>query len=315
MRGPPQWLTTLPEPTRPGTPPVSSYFLTTQWNDNTEPQPIVADAGSHFTHSTTLRRHHYELTNPTAAIHTVTHGNWQGALDSFSRRHSVHPSSYRASYFVPCSGFRTAHYCSQIRGHFCSDASGNGQPSDTHFAHEPRSHIPTPPIGAASAPSTSAAILSPWILPFSTSALNSLLETLGQWSQILKMVYFFETPTNPLPVPTKSDNTSDDDDNFSLTQQEWKQHSAEPNTNPFNILLTFQSLVVNNLPHCVRPCLRPGFSLPRCDALAKGDTVRGICEYREFMKSSTRSPTPVGGGLVCDETGEASKRYAPAFDE
>ena len=87
MRGPPlpQRSTTLPSPTRYGTPPASSYFLTTQGNDNSEPQPIVADAGSHFAYSTTLRRPHYELTSPTTAIQSITHGDWQGALDSFSR--------------------------------------------------------------------------------------------------------------------------------------------------------------------------------------------------------------------------------------
>ena len=107
VRGPPpQRSTTLPEPTRPGTPPASSYFLTTQGNDNAEPQPIVADAGSHFAYSTTLRRHHYELTNPTAAIHTITHGNWQGALDSLSRRHSLdHPPPGEVSYTY--KGLRT----------------------------------------------------------------------------------------------------------------------------------------------------------------------------------------------------------------
>jgi len=94
MRGPPppQRPTTLPEPTRYGTPPASSYFLATQEGDNAEPQPIVADAGSHFAYSTTLRRHHYELASPTTAIQNITHGNWQGALDSFSRGTSSRPS-------------------------------------------------------------------------------------------------------------------------------------------------------------------------------------------------------------------------------
>ena len=102
MRGPPplQRSATLPEPTRCGTPPASSYFHTTQGGDNAEPQPIVADADSHFAYSTTLRRHHYDLTSPTAAIQNFTHGNWQGALDSFSRgtssRHSLdHPPPSR----------------------------------------------------------------------------------------------------------------------------------------------------------------------------------------------------------------------------
>jgi len=94
MRGPPppQRSTTLSEPTRYGTPPASSYFLATQGGDNAEPQPIVADAGSHFAYSTTLRRHHYELASPTTAIRDITHGNWQGALDSFSRGTSSRPS-------------------------------------------------------------------------------------------------------------------------------------------------------------------------------------------------------------------------------
>jgi len=89
---PPQRSTTVPEPTRYDTPPASSYFLTTQGGDNAEPQAIVADAGSHFAYSTTLRRHNYELTNPRTTIQSITHGNWQGALDSFSRGSSSRPS-------------------------------------------------------------------------------------------------------------------------------------------------------------------------------------------------------------------------------
>ena len=94
VRGPlpPQRSTTLPNPTRYGTPPASSYFLTTQGGDNSEPQPIVADAGSHFAYSTTLRRPHYELTSPTTAIQNIAHGDWQGALDSFSRGAPSRPS-------------------------------------------------------------------------------------------------------------------------------------------------------------------------------------------------------------------------------
>lgn len=64
--------------------PASSYFLATQGDDDSEPQPIMADAESHFAYSTTLRRqrYNYELTSPTSAIQK----NWQGALDSFSRQ-------------------------------------------------------------------------------------------------------------------------------------------------------------------------------------------------------------------------------------
>jgi hypothetical protein len=87
MRGiaPPQRSRTLSEPRLSDSLPASSYFFTTPGNDNAEPQPIMADAGSHFAYSTTLRRQHYEMTSPTMAIQNITHGNWQGALDSFSR--------------------------------------------------------------------------------------------------------------------------------------------------------------------------------------------------------------------------------------
>jgi len=96
----PQRSATLPDPTRSNTPPASAYFLTTQGGDNSEPQPIVADAGSHFAYSTTLRRHQYGLTSPTTTIQNITHGDWQGALDSLSRgapsRHSLdHPRPNR----------------------------------------------------------------------------------------------------------------------------------------------------------------------------------------------------------------------------
>ena len=99
-------------------------------------------------------------------------------------------------------------------------------------------YLDSPPIDAASVPSTSAAEPSPEVLPFSTSALNPLLDALGRWGQISKMMYVFETLTNPLPIPAKPDNTfDDDDDDFLPIQQEWKPLSAEPNTTSFNILV------------------------------------------------------------------------------
>lgn len=102
------------------------------------------------------------------------------------------------------------------------------------------SYLDSPPIDAASVPSTSTTDSSLEVQPFSTSALNSLLETLGRWSQISKMVYVFETLTNPLPVPSKPDNTfDDDDDDFSPVQQKWKRHSAKPNTTSFNTLIKY----------------------------------------------------------------------------
>ena len=100
------------------------------------------------------------------------------------------------------------------------------------------SYLDSPPIDPASVPSISTADPPPGALPFSTSALNSLLETLGRWGQISKMMYVFETLTNPLPAPAKPDNTfDDDDDDFLPIQQEWKPLSAEPNTTSFNILI------------------------------------------------------------------------------
>ena len=100
------------------------------------------------------------------------------------------------------------------------------------------SYLDSPPIDATSAPSTSAAVWLPQTLPFSINALNSLLEALGRWGQISKMMYVFETVTNPLPVPAKPDNTfDDDDDDFVPVQQEWKPPSVEPNTTSFNILI------------------------------------------------------------------------------
>jgi len=99
-------------------------------------------------------------------------------------------------------------------------------------------YLDSPPIDAASVPTTSTSKSSSAALPFSTSALNFLLETLGRWGQISKMMYVFETLTNPLPVPTKPDYTfNDDDDDFLPTQQEWKPPSAKPNTTSFNILV------------------------------------------------------------------------------
>lgn len=101
-------------------------------------------------------------------------------------------------------------------------------------------YLDSPPINAASVPSKSTADSSPMVSRFSTSALNSLLETLGRWGQISKMVSVFETVTTPLRVPAKPDKTSDDDDDdFLPIKQEWKPPSAEPNTTTFNILINY----------------------------------------------------------------------------
>ena len=100
------------------------------------------------------------------------------------------------------------------------------------------SYLDSPPLDAASAPPTLTAEWIPQALPFSTNALNSVLETLGRSGQISKMIYVFETLTNPLPVPAKPDNTfDDDDDEFVPIQQEWKPPSAKPNTTSFNTLI------------------------------------------------------------------------------
>lgn len=100
------------------------------------------------------------------------------------------------------------------------------------------SYLDSPPIDGGTVSTTPAAEWLPQTLPFSTNALNSLLEPLGRWGQISKMVYVFETLTNPLPVPVKPDNTfDDDDDDFFPIQQEWKPPSALPNTTSFNLLI------------------------------------------------------------------------------
>lgn len=102
------------------------------------------------------------------------------------------------------------------------------------------SYLDSPPIDTASVPSTSIANSSPEVMKFSTNALNSLLEAFGRWGQISKMIYVFETLTNPLPVPEKPDNAfDDDDDDFLPVQQQWKPHFAEPNTTSFNILIKY----------------------------------------------------------------------------
>jgi hypothetical protein len=100
------------------------------------------------------------------------------------------------------------------------------------------SYLDSPPIDTDPVPSTPTAEWLPQALPFSTSALNSILETLGHSGKISKMMYVFETLTNPLPVPAKPDNTfDDDDDDFFPIQQVWKPPSAEPNTTSFNTLI------------------------------------------------------------------------------
>ena len=67
-----------------GLPPASTYFVTSSGEDNTEPQPLYPDASSHFAYSTTLRRHHPDLSPTGPAFQNVAQGNWQKAFSAFA---------------------------------------------------------------------------------------------------------------------------------------------------------------------------------------------------------------------------------------
>lgn len=126
-------------------------------------------------------------------------------------------------------------------------------------------YLDSPPIDTTSIPSTSTDS-SLGVQPFSTHALNSLIRKLGQWGQISKMVYVFETLTNPLPLPTKPDNTfDDDDDDFIPIQQVWKPPSPEPNSTAYNTLIK----------HCINH---------RYPALAKHYTKQLMLQERQRIR-------------------------------
>lgn len=101
-------------------------------------------------------------------------------------------------------------------------------------------YLDSPPINPVSASPGTPPKRLPGVLPLSTSVLNSILEAYGRRGLISKMVYIFESLTNPLPVPAKPDNAfDDDDDDFAPIQQLWKPPSPQPNTASFNLLIKY----------------------------------------------------------------------------
>lgn len=99
-------------------------------------------------------------------------------------------------------------------------------------------YLDSPPINHVSASSGTSPESLPEVLTFSTSTLNSIIQAFGRRGLISKMVYIFESLTNPLPVPAKPDNAfDDDDDDFIPIQQLWKPPSPQPNTTSFNLLI------------------------------------------------------------------------------
>lgn len=83
----------------------------------------------------------------------------------------------------------------------------------------------------------------PSVQPLSTHALNTILDTLGRFGDISKLVQAFEVLTQPLPQATQHLFTSfDDDDDFGVAVDvpappNFTPPYAPPNTTTYNILL------------------------------------------------------------------------------
>ncbi|KXN87865.1 hypothetical protein AN958_07874 [Leucoagaricus sp. SymC.cos] len=81
------------------------------------------------------------------------------------------------------------------------------------------------------------------VQPFSTHALNTILDTLGRFGNISKLVQAFEVLTQPLPRAKQHQFSSfDDDDDFGVpvevsTPPNYSLPYATPNTTSYNILL------------------------------------------------------------------------------
>ncbi|KAF9449919.1 hypothetical protein P691DRAFT_811486 [Macrolepiota fuliginosa MF-IS2] len=83
----------------------------------------------------------------------------------------------------------------------------------------------------------------PCIQPLSTHALNTIIDTLGRFGDISKLVQAFEVLTQPLPQASQHLFTSfDDDEDFGVsvdvpTPSNFTQPHASPNTTTYNMLL------------------------------------------------------------------------------
>lgn len=79
------------------------------------------------------------------------------------------------------------------------------------------------------------------IIPFSTHALNTIIDTLGRFGDVSKLVQAFEVLTQPLPQASQYRFSSfDDDDNVPVEEPsppEFAYPFAEPNTTTYNMLL------------------------------------------------------------------------------
>jgi len=79
------------------------------------------------------------------------------------------------------------------------------------------------------------------IIPFSTHALNTIIDTLGRFGDISKLVQAFEVLTQPLPQASQYRFSSFDDDNDVPVEEpsppEFAYPFAEPNTTTYNMLL------------------------------------------------------------------------------
>ncbi|KAF8665613.1 hypothetical protein AX16_000069 [Volvariella volvacea WC 439] len=79
-------------------------------------------------------------------------------------------------------------------------------------------------------------------LPFSTAALNTVIDCLGRFGNISKMIQAFEVLTQPLPQAAQHKfNSFDDDEDFgvfdSTIPRRYNPPHAKPNTTTYNILL------------------------------------------------------------------------------
>ncbi|KAA1466151.1 hypothetical protein DENSPDRAFT_830901 [Dentipellis sp. KUC8613] len=83
--------------------------------------------------------------------------------------------------------------------------------------------------------------------PLSTSALNTIIDALGSFGRISKMVLAFEVLTQPLPKPpSRSPSFDDDEDDVgvpapSISAPTYRPPHAEPNTTTYYLLLKHAS--------------------------------------------------------------------------
>ncbi|KZT26944.1 hypothetical protein NEOLEDRAFT_1240611 [Neolentinus lepideus HHB14362 ss-1] len=135
------------------------------------------------------------------------------------------------------------------------------------------------------------------ILPFSTAALNTTIDTMGRLAPVSKLVSAFEVLTTPLhPSTSQSSYTlEDDDDDFGIppeSQTVGRPPYATPNTKTYNILMQhlFAAHHHTFLRHYLLQAMRVEYEIDR--------RIRGLISYGVPIEKLPNHHTAVNRAMI-----------------